>query len=78
MRNVSGFSHVTLNVSNLAVALRFYVDVLGMRLVHGGEHDAYLAWGSAWICVQEQERGDAATAWCGVDHRSPRAILTRL
>jgi catechol 2,3-dioxygenase-like lactoylglutathione lyase family enzyme len=31
--NVQGFSHVTINVKDLARSLRFYVDILNMKLV---------------------------------------------
>jgi len=68
---VSGFSHVTIDVRDLTVSLRFYLDVLGMRLVHQGEHDAYLEWGSAWICLQERHVtsfGAPQTQQGGVDH----------
>lgn len=51
---VSGFNHVTIDVRDLTVSLRFYLDVLGTRLIYQGEHDAYLEWGSAWICLQER------------------------
>ncbi len=69
---VTGFSHVTINVRDLPASLRFYVDLLGMRLVHRGEHDVYLEWGAAWLCLQERERGHGAPPpqepeW-GVDH----------
>ena len=53
---VTGFSHVTINVRDLPASLRFYVDLLGMQLVHRGEHDVYLEWGAAWICLQERGR----------------------
>ena len=69
---VTGFSHVTIKVRDLPASLRFYVDLLGMRLVHRGEHDVYLEWGAAWLCLQERERGHGAPPpqepeW-GVDH----------
>ena len=69
---VTGFSHVTINVRDLPASLRFYVDLLGVRLVHRGEHDVYLEWGAAWICLQEREREHGMApprepAW-GVDH----------
>lgn len=62
---VSGFSHITINVNDLAVALSFYGDLLGMTVVHRAEHDAYLTWGAAWICVQE---GTVPPGRGGVDH----------
>ena len=70
--NITGFSHVTITVCDLPASLRFYVDLLGMRLVHRGEHDAYLEWGAAWLCLQERAREHGLTpgqgpAW-GVDH----------
>jgi len=37
---VAGFSHVTINVIDLATALRFHTGTLGLRPVHRGKHDA--------------------------------------
>lgn len=66
---VQGFSHVTINVSDLQRALDFYTGVLQMRLVHRGRRDAYLEWGSAWICLQERsEYGALNGRQLGVDH----------
>jgi catechol 2,3-dioxygenase-like lactoylglutathione lyase family enzyme len=65
---VQGFSHVTINVSDLPRALRFYVDVLKMKLVHRGRKDAYLEWGSAWICLQERPDMAEQRPQIGVDH----------
>lgn len=50
----NGFNHVTLRVQCLERSLAFYVDVLGMRLVHRGATDVYLEWGQAWICLLER------------------------
>ncbi len=66
--NVDGFSHVTINVGDVAVSLRFYVDVLGMRVAHRGDHDAYLEWGTAWVCLQERDEVTMREAARGVDH----------
>jgi catechol 2,3-dioxygenase-like lactoylglutathione lyase family enzyme len=66
--NVQGFSHVTINVSDLNRSLSFYVDVLKMRLVHRGRKDAYLEWGSAWICLQERPEKAKQREQLGVDH----------
>ncbi len=66
--NVQGFSHVTINVKNLARSLRFYVDILNMKLVHRGRKDAYLEWGSAWICLQERPNMEDQCPQIGVDH----------
>ena len=65
--DVSGFSHVTIAVRDLSVALQFYAGLLGMRLVHRGEHDAYLEWGAAWLCLLEQPDA-SANRQGGVDH----------
>ena len=65
--DVSGFSHVTISVLDLPVALQFYADLLGMRLVHRVGHDAYLEWGAAWICLLEQP-DTTANRQSGVDH----------
>lgn len=68
--NVKGFSHVTLNVSNLERSLDFYCHSLKMRLRHQGRTDAYLEWGTAWIClIQRPEQAKKAERkQIGVDH----------
>lgn len=63
-----GFSHVTINVSSLEPSLRFYTGTLGMKLVHQGRRDAYLEWGSAWICLQERPELTSQKSQLGVDH----------
>ncbi|GMA52422.1 hypothetical protein GCM10025857_37790 [Alicyclobacillus contaminans] len=63
-----GFNHVTINVADLAVSLSFYVDTLGMALVHRGRRDVYLEWGDAWICLQERPELPSPNAQLGVDH----------
>ncbi|MEK4994070.1 glutathione transferase [Paenibacillus odorifer] len=66
---VEGFNHVTVNVSNLANSLNFYTGILGLQLVHRGKTDAYLEWGSAWICLLEKPDYMAiADKGVGVDH----------
>ncbi|PTX64350.1 metallothiol transferase [Melghirimyces profundicolus] len=67
---VSGFNHVTIRVTDLKASLHFYVEVLGMELVHRGRLDAYLEWGTAWVCLIERE-GEAIreeNPGPGVDH----------
>nr|WP_231877864.1 VOC family protein [Ferroacidibacillus organovorans] len=63
-----GFSHVTLNVSDLERSLAFYVGTIGMKLVHRALQDAYLEWGKAWICLQERPMLPTARLQLGVDH----------
>ncbi len=48
---VSGLNHVTLAVSDLARALRFYRDVLGLTLRAEWPEGAYLEAGSLWLCL---------------------------
>jgi catechol 2,3-dioxygenase-like lactoylglutathione lyase family enzyme len=67
--NVQGFSHVTINIKNLKDSILFYRDVLGMKLRHQGSSDAYLEWGSAWICIIERPYYPEGNQKCiGVDH----------
>ncbi|OFW75590.1 MAG: glutathione transferase [Alicyclobacillus sp. RIFOXYA1_FULL_53_8] len=63
-----GFSHVTIDVSSLDRSLEFYVGTLGMKLVHQGRHDAYLEWGTAWLCLQERPDKVQQTPQLGVNH----------
>ncbi len=66
---VTGFSHVTIRVSDLDRSLAFYCDQLHMTLRHKGRTDAYLEWGNAWICLIQKERAvRAGEDSCGVDH----------
>lgn len=65
---VRGFSHVTINVSDLKRALDFYTGILQMNLVHRGRRDAYLEWGSAWVCLQERPGLSPQDPQVGVDH----------
>ena len=37
--NIEKISAVTLKVSDMTVAVRFYRDVLGMEIIYGGEDD---------------------------------------
>ncbi|WP_426453726.1 VOC family protein [Paenibacillus sp. S-38] len=67
---VKGFNHLTIRVRSLPRSLAFYEGILGMKLVHRGRTDAYLEWGSAWICLLEREpEGEGACAGMpGIDH----------
>ncbi|AIG27681.1 VOC family protein [Brevibacillus laterosporus] len=42
---VIGFSHITLQVSNLEQSLRFYCEKLQMKMVHQGENRCILGMG---------------------------------
>ncbi|AZK47927.1 VOC family protein [Paenibacillus lentus] len=67
--NVVGFSHVTINVSDLDRSLDFYCNLLMMKLRHQGKADAYLEWGSAWIClIQRPGLNKKIEKGMGVDH----------
>ncbi|WP_282943454.1 VOC family protein [Paenibacillus sp. RC67] len=64
-----GFNHITLKVNHLESSLAFYVDVLGMKLVHRGATDVYLEWGDAWICLLERPHDKVdRTESSGMDH----------
>ncbi|WP_028548517.1 VOC family protein [Paenibacillus sp. UNC451MF] len=70
---VTGFNHITLKVAKLERSLPFYIDILGMKLVHRGATDVYLEWGCAWICLLERpsdEHGrlSASDEMGGMDH----------
>lgn len=66
---VTGFSHITINVRDLQTSLDFYHGILGMILRHRGRTDAYLEWGSAWVCLVERAgTEDHAEGFAGMDH----------
>lgn len=48
---VSGLNHLTLAVSDLERALRFYRDLLGFRLKAQWAEGAYLEAGALWLCL---------------------------
>ncbi|WP_199618114.1 VOC family protein [Paenibacillus alkalitolerans] len=66
---VQGFSHVTINVRDLSKSLTFYRDMLGMKVRHLVNTDAYLEWGTAWICIIERSDYEQVThKHIGTDH----------
>lgn len=66
---VKGFNHLTIRVSDLAASLEFYIGVLGMTVRHRGRTDAYLEWGTAWIClIEQQDYTEQTERQLGVDH----------
>lgn len=66
---VQGFNHLTINVRNLESSLDFYIRILGLTIRHRGNKDAYLEWGTAWICLVEQENySENIEGPLGVDH----------
>lgn len=66
---VEGFNHLTLNVRNLDDTITFYTDILRMTLRHRGRSDAYLEWGSAWICiVEKRDFPDVPPPRLGLNH----------
>lgn len=66
---VTGFSHITLLVQDLQTSLKFYQGILGMTVRHRGRTDAYLEWGSAWVClVERSDAGEQPGGLAGMDH----------
>ncbi|WP_064092201.1 VOC family protein [Rossellomorea aquimaris] len=66
--NIKGFNHLTINCRSLEESLNFYRDILGADLVHKGNKDAYVEWGSIWICLLEKEQMPSTLKGLGVDH----------
>jgi len=77
---VSGVSHVTLVVSDLARALAFYRDVLGASPRARWSRGAYLEAGSLWLCLElgapAPARDDSHLA-LAVDAGAFEALATR-
>jgi catechol 2,3-dioxygenase-like lactoylglutathione lyase family enzyme len=48
---ISGLNHVTFSVSNLDQSIRFYADLLGLRLVARWDKGAYLVAGRDWVAL---------------------------
>ncbi|EIT85996.1 glutathione transferase fosA [Fictibacillus macauensis ZFHKF-1] len=60
---------MTLTVSDLSRSVAFYVDVLGAKLIHQGNTDVYLEWGSVWLCLlQKANTAPLPKRSVGLDH----------
>lgn len=69
MIKVQGINHITIAVSDLDCSLDFYTRTLGARLVHQGRTDAYIEWGTIWLCLlQCKDSKDNPSQSMGVDH----------
>jgi catechol 2,3-dioxygenase-like lactoylglutathione lyase family enzyme len=61
----TGVNHITFAVSDLQLALRFYVEVVGCSKVATWEHGAYLRAGEMWLCLSVDAAASiAATRDC--------------
>jgi catechol 2,3-dioxygenase-like lactoylglutathione lyase family enzyme len=62
---IEKISAVTFRVANMAESVRFYRDVLGMELLHGGEDACFssLRAKDAQSAIINLERGDRVTRW---------------
>jgi catechol 2,3-dioxygenase-like lactoylglutathione lyase family enzyme len=58
---VSGLSHVTFAVSDLERSLRFYADLLGLRLLVRWDGGAYLTAGDFWVGLIVDKAAPEAT-----------------
>jgi len=63
--NVEKISAITLTVRDMGTSVRFYIDVLGLQMLYGGEQASF----SSFCTKDEQhtilnlERGKAVTDW---------------
>ena len=48
---ISGINHITFSVRDLGSSIRFYRDLLGMKLHVAWGTGAYLTAGDTWICL---------------------------
>ncbi|OOE13203.1 VOC family protein [Fictibacillus arsenicus] len=66
---VQGINHITIKVSELARAVRFYQEILGAKIVHKGNTDVYFDIGGVWICLLEIKKAKPKQKdQTGVDH----------
>jgi catechol 2,3-dioxygenase-like lactoylglutathione lyase family enzyme len=63
--NIEMISAVTLKVSDMTVAVRFYRDVLGMDIIYGGEEDCFssLRTKQGKGPILNLEQGPPAVSW---------------
>lgn len=57
----TGIDHVVLWVNDLERSKRFYMDLLGMRMAHGGEWQAFLRCGDQQVALFDAKHGPKAT-----------------
>ena len=48
---IEGINHITFSVKNVKVSIRFYRDVLGLRLIAKWSTGAYFTAGPTWIAL---------------------------
>jgi catechol 2,3-dioxygenase-like lactoylglutathione lyase family enzyme len=58
---ISGISHVTFAVSRLDLSIRFYTELLGLKLLVRWNHGAYLTAGDFWISLVLDRAATEAT-----------------
>jgi catechol 2,3-dioxygenase-like lactoylglutathione lyase family enzyme len=58
---VRGLNHLTLAVTDLAVSVAFYRDVLGMNVAAQWATGAYLEAGTLWLCLSQDAGAAKAT-----------------
>jgi metallothiol transferase len=68
MFSTHGLNHITIYVQDLARSLRFYTEILRMRLVRQGPDYAYLESGSTWFAISHQPSLAKVQAQKGVNH----------
>ena len=63
--NVEKISAITLKVSDMRASVRFYKDILGLRVLYGGEDASFSS-----LCTKDEshtilniEQGEAITNW---------------
>lgn len=64
----TGIDHVVLHVADVARSKRFYVDILGMTVHHGGPAHVFLKCGEQVVGLFEVGDGDAVTAGPELNH----------
>jgi len=52
---IGSVNHITIGVSDLDNAFKFYTDILGMKPIAAWNKGAYLLAGSTWICLALEE-----------------------
>jgi catechol 2,3-dioxygenase-like lactoylglutathione lyase family enzyme len=70
---IEKISAVTLRVANMSESVRFYRDVLGMELLHGGENASFssLRAKKTQSAILNLEQGDRVTRWGQRSSTSP-------
>ena len=65
---ITGIDHVVLHVRDLAIAKKFYIDLLGFTIAHESSWQSFLSCGSQQVALFEMRNGADIHAGSEMNH----------